>query len=313
MPVLGKMCESNDIIIRQETMLCSHNRDMIHTIHPDFYAGGCSSGNSEELILTGRPHGGLVVLWRKTIGCVKTKKYSDRIYGIELMGSDKLVILNVYLPYDNNSFESLDNFRQILGETSAIIQDSNTNEVIVMGDFNADFKCRFGEELMYVTADNALQISDGILRGYRYDCFTNISEAHGTVPWLGHVVCTGTAHRHVLSCDTLDDITLGDHIPVQIVYYFKQGDHVKTSHSNDEVEDGIPHVKWSSASDAEILEYKKITNLLLGLIDINKDAFTCCELNCNNVDHQHEIDSVAEWLRAWDALTMFEATVCGRS
>ena len=24
-------------------------------------------------------------------------------------------------------------------------------------------------------------------------------------------------------------------------------------------------------------------------------------------------DSVAEWLRAWDTLTVFEATVCGRS
>ena len=70
------------------------------------------------------------------------------------------------MPYDNNSFESLDNFRQILGEISAIIPDSDTNEVIVMGDFNADFKCRFGEELMSFTADNALQISDGILLGY---------------------------------------------------------------------------------------------------------------------------------------------------
>ena len=71
---------------------------MIHTIHPGFYAGGCSSVNSEELISTVRPHGGLAVLWRKTFGCVKTKKHSDRIYGIELTGSDKLVILNVYLP-----------------------------------------------------------------------------------------------------------------------------------------------------------------------------------------------------------------------
>ena len=120
--------------------------------------------------------------------------------------------------YDNNSFESLDNFRQILGEISAIIQDSNTNEVIVMGDFNADFNCRFWEELMYFAADNTIQISDGILCGYRSDCLTYISVAHGTVTWLDHVVCTGTAHRHVLSCDTLDDITFGDHIPVQIVY-----------------------------------------------------------------------------------------------
>ena len=74
--------------------------------------------------------------------------------------------MNVYLPYDKNSFESLDNFRQILGEISAIIQDSSTNEVIVMDDFNADVKCRFGEELMSFTADNALQTSDGILSGY---------------------------------------------------------------------------------------------------------------------------------------------------
>ena len=29
-----------------------------------------------------------------------------------------------------------------------------------MGDVNADFKCRFGEELMSFTADNALQISE---------------------------------------------------------------------------------------------------------------------------------------------------------
>ena len=49
-PVLGKICESNDIILPEETMLCSHNLDMIHTIHPDFYAGGCSSVNSEEFI-----------------------------------------------------------------------------------------------------------------------------------------------------------------------------------------------------------------------------------------------------------------------
>ena len=34
--------------------------------------------------------------------------------------SDKLLMLIVYLPYDNNSFESLLNFRQVLGEISAI-------------------------------------------------------------------------------------------------------------------------------------------------------------------------------------------------
>ena len=79
----------------------------------------------------------------KTLGYVKTLKYSDRIYGIELTGSDKLLVLHVYLPYDNNSFGAVDDVRQLLGEISAIIQYSSTNEVIIMGDSNADFKCRF--------------------------------------------------------------------------------------------------------------------------------------------------------------------------
>ncbi len=70
---------------------------------------------------------------------------------------------------------------------------------------------------MYCTAGNAQQISEGILRGYRYDCFTYISEAHGTVSWLDHVACTGTAHKHVVSRETPNDITFGDDLPVQIV------------------------------------------------------------------------------------------------
>ena len=86
-----------------------------------------------------------------------------------------------------------------------------------MGDCNADFKCRFGEELMYFIVDRALQISDGILRVI---VSPTCSEAHATVSWLHHVVCTGTAHSRVLLCDTLDDILFGNHIPVKIVYYF---------------------------------------------------------------------------------------------
>ena len=36
-------------------------------------------------------------------------------------------------------------------------------------------------------------------------------------------------------------------------------------------------------------------------------------LKCNETYESIITASVAEWLRAWDTLTMFEATVCGRS
>ena len=60
-----------------------------------------------------------------------------------------------------------------------------------MSDFNADFKRRFGEELIHFTADNALRISDGILRGYRSDFFLHILAKH-------MVPCRGLAAKQLL-------------------------------------------------------------------------------------------------------------------
>ena len=51
---MSKLCEDNQIIQLQETMLCSHNLDFIHIIHDDFYSAGCLSVDSSERILTGR-------------------------------------------------------------------------------------------------------------------------------------------------------------------------------------------------------------------------------------------------------------------
>ena len=75
------------------------------------------------------------------------------------------------------------------------------------------------------------------------DFLTYICKAHGSVSWFDHVVCSGTARRsrHVLSCETFDDISFGDHSLPKIVYYFKKGDKYTAT-----------QVNWSSASDAQI-------------------------------------------------------------
>ena len=128
-------------------------------------------------------------MWRKPLGSFVTlKQYTKRIIGIEVKGSTNLLLLNVYLPYDNNTYESLDNYMQILAEISAIIQNCSTHEVVIMGDFNADFKRRFGQELRTFANENELHISDGILHGFYSDFYSYISEAHSSVSWLYHAV-----------------------------------------------------------------------------------------------------------------------------
>ena len=68
---------------------------------------------------------------------------------------------------------------------------------------------------MYFTADNALQNLTVYCVGTGLICVPILAKhMERTVAWLDHVVCTGTAYKHVLPCETLDDITFGDHLPV---------------------------------------------------------------------------------------------------
>ena len=85
LPVIHELCTDNDIVQLQETLLCSHNVHFINSLHSDFY-------------------GGLCIMWRKSLGSFVTlKQYTERIIGVEVTGSTILLLLNVYLPYDNNT------------------------------------------------------------------------------------------------------------------------------------------------------------------------------------------------------------------
>ena len=110
---------------------------------------------------------------KKPLGSFVTlKQYTERIIGIEVKWSTILLLLNVYLPYDNTTYESLDNYMEILADISAIIQNCSTHEVVIMGDFNADFKRRFGQQLRTFANENELHISDSILHGFDSGFYT---------------------------------------------------------------------------------------------------------------------------------------------
>ena len=60
-------------------------------------------------LLLGRPFGGIVILWRKSIGdCIKIHKYNNsRVMAIEYNnGNRKLLAVNIYIPCDDRSTNS---------------------------------------------------------------------------------------------------------------------------------------------------------------------------------------------------------------
>ena len=55
LPVIRELCTDNGIVLLQETLLCSHNLHFINSIHSDCHAGGCTSVDSSERVIMGRP------------------------------------------------------------------------------------------------------------------------------------------------------------------------------------------------------------------------------------------------------------------
>ena len=111
-----------------------------------------------EKLLSGRPHGGLSVKWKKSLSnSIKIVQCDDsRILGIELQSNNfTLLFLTVYLPYECDTF--YDDYCFYLSKLQCIIDSANITYVFILGDFNADIQNTsiFGAELLDFCDNNA--------------------------------------------------------------------------------------------------------------------------------------------------------------
>ena len=132
------LCEQFDVIILQELWLSSEDVSLLRSIHKAFEAYAVSAMNDQLGIQVGRPFGGIGVLWRKSIShaCTICDLQDNRLLGIDIDTKDsKLFILNVYLPYQSS--DKFEEFCNYLGKIASIIEEKDTTNVVITGDFNA--------------------------------------------------------------------------------------------------------------------------------------------------------------------------------
>lgn len=84
-PVLRDVCSEYDLLLLQETWLTPENIDFLDNVHDDFLCYYIPAVNLDRP-LTGRPYGGLSILWRKSLGINFSPIFYDdvRILGITL-------------------------------------------------------------------------------------------------------------------------------------------------------------------------------------------------------------------------------------
>ena len=237
--------------------------------------------------MSGRPHGGLGVLWRKTLGALCSVRVLDdnRLLILEISnGHHQIVLLNVYLPCDNGS--NLEDYRFYLSKVDSLI--GNTPYSAAFGDFNANIKSsthRFGKELVHFCETENLIISDSIIGDK--DKFTFYSEAHDSTAWLDHLVSSSSFHSLIENIYVDNSLVSSDHFPI---FVHLNVDQVNFVNSHPAVCENKKRIMWSEVSDHEIGKYTDASNMCFSGVILDHSLILCDDPLCTDPEHVSAIN-----------------------
>lgn len=282
------MFKSN-IIFLQEHWLADDQLQCIGDIDDTFLYTGVSGFDSSD-VLAGRPYGGCAILWRSDLNAIVNviDTNSRRICAIRLVTDClRLLIINVYLPYEGND-RMTDEFADQLHVIENIILDNMDCHIIAGGDFNVDLSRAWVHTAML----NSFCVNNDLHCALRHDkCHIDYSYSFNACRFsiLDHFLLSGTLYTEsVDSVSVLHDIdNMSDHEPITLQLNLSihcvgfQG-RIFT-----------PRVSWVKATEVNLHDYKVALSNHLNNIDIPSDALSCSDTSCNNLLHLQQLNKYA--------------------
>lgn len=286
-PDIRRLCDKSDIVFLQETWLCDQEITFLNNVHEDFYSRGVSSMSTSDSILRGRPHGGLGVLWRKSLGdsCKVLLLEDDRILHVNIVIEDiSLDLFNVYLPFDNGN--NRDDFDMFLNRLDSLLSVNPYSAAI--GDFNANLGgnafSRFGNHLLEFCNTAKLVISDHVIAPT--SSFTFFSEAHGSVSWLDHIISTNNLHLIIDEVWIEYDYVTSDHLPLFVKLNLNQ---MNVLHNNVQ-SNTTKRIQWDSIDDVKLRKYHDKCESIMSSIHVCESLKSCGDVMCQNREHIAALD-----------------------
>ena len=93
--------------------------------------------NDENGYQTGRPYGGLAVLWRKefTHACTLLNLDDVRLLGVTFdTNLGKMLLVNTYLPYQ--CADNFEDYCNCLGKIAVIVHEADTRNIVITGHYS---------------------------------------------------------------------------------------------------------------------------------------------------------------------------------
>ncbi|CAK1584651.1 unnamed protein product [Parnassius mnemosyne] len=282
------LCQSASVIALQETWLFGHDIQFLSGIDKRFGSTGTSAMDSAAGMVSGRPYGGVGLLWNKSVFQNVSVMYCDnpRICGIQIvLGDRSILVFSVYMPTDK--MVNLTEFTDCLSSVNAIINSSSVESVYILGDFNAHPNERFYDELMCFCDEQEWSCVDVQLLGVSSGTHTFVSEVHGSRRWLDHCVATKSAVSSILNVYVNYDVYWSDHYPLVIECNL---DIVKPKLNF--VCKVTNEILWGDRKPEEIGIYTKLCNEKLRAFDFPEEFLSCSDCVCKCIDHKLLIDKL---------------------
>lgn len=278
----------------QETWLLDCDMSMLNKFDVEFHGQGVSSIDHSQKLLKGRPHGGIAILWRKSLfkNC-NIEVHDKRVMSLKVQCNDvEYLFVNVYLPYCSD--KNLDEYLFYLGKLKNIIDDASCQFVYLLGDYNADVTNmrdrsivhKFGQELAQFTADEGYSIVDVKLindnNSYTFYCNSSNS-------WIDHIICPMSSAGTVCKVEILYDFISSDHHPLYTEIVLHKS---ISSLKNNVIKSNAKRIPWGDLTQNDIDNYRNNTDITLGKVNLCHDLLLCDNPNCKDVSHTSAITNM---------------------
>ena len=173
-----------------------------------------------------------------------------------------------------------------------IIREQNFNNLVLVGDFNADpFKGRFWKELLiFKQALSLIFIDEQLPR----DTFSYLCPAKDSTSWLDHIFASEPAAKRLTNVFIDYNSSIYDHFPLCFQYAFHD-EQIFMKKPDVQVEKMI---NWNRVNekDKSIISCK-IDELIKQSQFINDELFYCTCVNCKDPKHIEYIVEIFDFLK----------------
>ena len=261
-----------------------HNLSNIST---DYMFHEVSGVDCSQKILAGRPHGGLAVLYKRSIADkIKTVRCESRrmcAVTLSLDGHLPLLLINVYMPCDTMSANILNTeYNDVLCEIEALLS-KHVGDVLLCGDWNTDTNRSTAQTGAFndFIVRNELNMCWDNQHATQIDTYANFSLNHFSC--IDHFLMSSRLFNEITCCQVdTSPLNPSDHRNIYIKFNQETGCHIMkdSEHKND-------RVAWHKVSETQIINYQYEMDALLDNLDIDciNEALTCNDVHCRHTDH----------------------------